>query len=93
MAEIAVRIELAKISGFTLDATVSVSGAGNGAGHIDADFLFGQLANRHHVDELQEAGRLLDFVKQGLSDRRLDGKFLSRSLAAMPFSSAIRLRY
>ena len=46
------RIHFREINGL-IDATVGISGAGNGAGRIDADF-FGQLANRHHIDELQK---------------------------------------
>ena len=40
------------------------------------------------VDELQEAGRLLDFVKQGLRHRRLDGEFFVEvaDLDAVQFS-------
>ena len=66
LTEIAIGIHLRKIGGLALHTVVGVSGAGNGAVNINADFLLGQLAHHHHVDLLQEGGRLLDFFKQRL---------------------------
>ncbi|ADX32419.1 hypothetical protein G184_gp45 [Erwinia phage ENT90] len=74
-ALIHVAVQRGKVGGFALVAACGVGGAGNRAGHADADFLALHFSNRHDVDTGQKVRGLLYAVHQGLRDRRLHGEF------------------